>query len=278
MVLTAERVPTEEISSIISSPPPKREEYNFFKNNEKENTKIAETFEDFSGKRVALAGSLAGSLMSEKQLEAFYKDNLEEMLDIANKAQKWYEKNFFDQKRPNTNNPEAFRAGFLAETATVITLREMALEVYKATVEDDTEGGIDLFFKVDYAGEEAICPVQIKSKSSINEPIIVPLDNPESLQRDWFGENLVNDPETEMDIKEEVGQISTNMLEYLSKNRKGIEGDFPELKIKPIILLVPGGQSEHAVYNSKLGTPDTLDNNYYNKLVDEFFNVGIWEE
>lgn len=277
MVLTAEKMPTGKISSLTPSFVPQREEYSFSEKNKTEKTKPTSEniFEDFSSKELALAGSLAGSLMSEKQLEAYYKDDLEEMLVIADKAKMWYEKNFYDPLRPNENNPEAFRSGFLAETATIITLREMQLEVFKATPEDDTEGCIDLFFKVNYTGENAICPAQIKSKSSINKPVVVPLNNPDNLSRDWFIEKLVNSPKTEKDIKEEVGQIGTKMLQYLRENREDIKKDFTNLKIKPVIIFVPGGQSEYAVYNSRLGTPD--NNNYYNKLVDEFFNVKIWE-
>lgn len=193
----------------------------------------------------------------DKEAKARY-SNLDKQLHlIANTVEIFFRKNV----KPDKGDWEAVLSGFTAEVACAVSLKQGGFDVYIPSKEDDEEGKIDLL--VYNNSDNILIPLQIKSSSLLRDIIVEQVSREKDIEKvikrieqKWdkklesYNANIIDlSAEKLIDMKKNTTNSSEGLLKYL----KPIIAKDNGVGIIPVVVAIPGGESENAMYNCRTG-------------------------
>lgn len=212
---------------------------------------------------------------------------------VVDTVEIFYKKNINRDK----GNWETVLSGFTAEIACAISLKQGGFEVYMPSEKDDKDGKIDLL--VFNNSDNLLIPVQIKSSSLLKDAVIEKVSQQHHIKAvtrkisDKWNEKFDSCDTLLIDsskkkLQEMVSKTTSSckgLLDYLEP----VTSESYDMGVVPIIVAIPGGESEEALYNSRTGSvargkgepTSYLSNILYDNILeicDEYLNSKKYKE
>ncbi len=210
-----------------------------------------------------------GSLMVDALVATHFDEelSLDEKADRSKKIQAMVKEYFPNKEKEEW---EIARSGFLAESAFAIAMKESGFDVYAPSAEDDLKGKVDMWLD---AKDGTVLAIQLKSASSVEQPIVAPLSLDEN-------DNL---PKT---VPSEYAEVCKVMVKYAAEQADQVP---EEADIIPLLIVVPGGlNTETSSFNMITGSPsqfvtyttedgEKTEGPLADAILEQFYKT-IWKE